>query len=139
MEPVAALSRKSWPQSEVTRSLGEISMTLNSEAPVRDRIAQLKLTLNEKLETLNKLDSEIVQLTAEEGLESEIQQSDENKEKIYEALTRINEVVDAATTPKPAAVPATTAVPVDRGRAKVKLPKITLPHFNGNLMKWSTF
>ena len=93
------------------------------------------MTLNEKLETLNKLDSEIIELTAEEGLESEIQQSDENKEKIYEALTRVNKVLDAATTPKPAAA----AVPVDRGGAKVKLPKIALPHFNGNLMKWSTF
>ena len=98
------------------------------------------MTLNEKLETLNKLDSEIIELTAEEGLESEIQQSDENKEKIYEALTRVNKVLDAAATPKPvAAAAAAAAVPVDRGGAKVKLPKITLPHFNGNLMKWSTF
>ena len=91
------------------------------------------------METLNKLDSEIIQLTAEEGLESAIQQSDENK--IYfDALTCINKVLDAATTPKHASSStAAAAVLVHRGGAKVELPKITLPHFNGNLMKWLTF
>ena len=90
------------------------------------------------METLNRLDSEIIELTAEKGLENEIQQSDEYKEKIYEALTRVNKVLDNATTPTPAATPTAPTVPGDRG-AKVKLPKITLPHFNSNLMKWPTF
>ena len=144
MEPAAALSRKkkirAGHRATVTRTLGEIATALSGEAPDLDRIARLKLTLNEKLETLNKLDSEIIELTAEEGLESEIQQSDENKEKIYEALTRVNKVLDAAASPKPVAAPAAAAaVPGDHGGAKVKLPKITLPHFNGNVMKWSTF
>ena len=94
MEPAAALSRKkkirAGHRSTVTRTFGDISTALSSDTPDRDRIARLKLTLNEKLETLNKLDSEIIELTADEGLENEIQQSDENKEKIYEALTRVN-------------------------------------------------
>ena len=59
------------------------------------------MTLNEKLETLNRVDSEILELTAEEGIEGEIQQSDECKEKIYEGLTRINRVLDTTTTPTP--------------------------------------
>ena len=143
MEPAAALSRKkkirAGHRATVTRTLGDIATALSSEAPDRDRVARLKLTLTEKLETLNKLDSEIIEPTAEEGLESEIQQSDENKEKIYEALTRVNKVLEAATPPIPAAAPAAAAtVPADHG-AKVKLPKITLPHFNGNVMKWPTF
>ena len=33
---------------------------------VIDRLALLKLTLNEKLDTLNRLDSEIIELTADE-------------------------------------------------------------------------
>ena len=70
-------------------------------------------------------------------MENEIQQSDEYKE-IYEALTRVNKVLDATTTPTPAATPSAATVSGDRG-AKVKLTKITLPHFNGNLMKWPTF
>lgn len=51
-------------------------------------------------------------------------------------MTRVNKILDAVT---PVATPAATStVPSDRG-AKVKLPKITLPHFNGSLMKWPTF
>ena len=92
MEPAAALSHKkkirAGHRATVTRTLGDIATTLSSDAPDRDRIARLKLTLNEKLETLNKLDSEIIELAAEEDLENEIQQSDECKDKIYEVLTR---------------------------------------------------
>lgn len=142
MEAAAALSRKkkirAGHRATVTRTLGDVATALDSETPDRDKIARLKLTLNEKLETLNKLDSEIIELTADEGLEGEIQQSDENKEKIYEALTRINKVLDAPTASMPAATAAPAIAPGDHG-AKVKLPKITLPHFNGSLMKWPTF
>jgi hypothetical protein len=142
MEPAAALSRKkkirAGHRATVTRTLGDVATALGSETPDRDRLARLRLTLNEKLETLNKLDSEIIELTADEGLEGEIQQSDENKEKIYESLTRVNKVLDAPTTPTPAATPAAATASSDRG-AKIKLPKLTLPHFNGSLMKWPTF
>ena len=142
MSTAETLSRKkkirAGHRATVTRTLGDIATTLDSDTPDWDRIASLKLTLNEKLDTMNKLDSEIIELTAEDGLESEIQQSDEYKAKIYDALTSVNKVLDKATTPAPAATPAAATVASDHG-AKVKLPRITLPHFNGNLMKWPTF
>ena len=47
---------------------------------------------NEKLETLKLLDSEIVELTPEEGLEDEIEQADGYKENVYRALTMIDKV-----------------------------------------------
>ena len=87
---------------------------------------------------MNRLHSEIIELTADEDFEDEIQQSDERKEKIYEALTCVNKALDTATVPTPAAIPTVATVPVYHG-TKVKLPKITLPHFNGNLMKLPTF
>ena len=97
------------------------------------------MTLNEKLETLNRLDSEIIELTAEADLDDEIQQSDDYKEKIYEVLTRVNKVLNTLTAHAPAATPPLPDdVPGSRG-AMVKLPRITLPHFNGNLMKWTPF
>ena len=74
-------------RATLTRALGDIATALRSDTPERDTVASLKLTLNEKLETLTRLDSEILELTAEEGIEGEIQQSDECKEKIYEGLT----------------------------------------------------
>ena len=66
-------------------------MTAVAEMPLDlDRLSLLKLTLDEKLETLKSLDVEIIELTPEEGLEEEIQQSDEYKGKVYDALTRIH-------------------------------------------------
>ena len=76
-------------RATVTQTLGDIATTLESDTPDRDRLASLKLTLNEKLDTLNKVDSKIIELTAKDGLESEIQQSDEYKVKIYDALTSV--------------------------------------------------
>ena len=126
-------------RSAVTRMLGQITAALEATPPDLDRLALLKMTLNEKLETLNKLDSEIIDLTSEEALEEEILQSDERKEKIFDALTRINKVLSPTTPPAPTTLTAAPPrVPPDCG-AKVKLPKITLPHFSGNLMKWTTF
>lgn len=141
MEPAETLSRKkkirAGHRATVTRTLGDINTTLASGTPDQDRLTQLKLTLNEKLETLNRLDSEILDLIAEDDLENEIQQSDEYKERIYEALTRVNKVIDtAATVSRPAA---TTTAATGGHVAKVKLPKITLPHFNGSLVKWPMF
>ena len=56
-----ALSRKkkirAGHRATVTRTLGDIATILSSATPDRDRIARLKLTLNEKLETLNRFDS----------------------------------------------------------------------------------
>ena len=127
-------------RSAVTRMLGQISTALEADPPDIDRLALLKLTLNEKLETLNKLDSEIIDLMDEDALEDEIHQSDEWKEKIFNALTRMNKVFNSTTPPTSmsATPPTPPSVPPDRG-AKVRLPKITLPHFNGNLMKWTSF
>ena len=110
--------------------LGQITITLEG-TPDLDRLALLKLTLNEKLD---RLDSE---LTADEDLENEIQQSDEYKERserIYDMLIHVNKVLNTISAP---ATPTPPVVP-DRS-TKVKLPKITLPHFSGNLMKWTSF
>ena len=125
-------------RSSATWILGQITTALEDTPPDQDRLALLKLTLNEKLETLNRLDSEIIELTAEADLDDEIQQSDDYKERIYEALTSVNKVLNTLTAHAPAATPPLPAVPGDRG-AMVKLQRITLPHFNGNLMKWIPF
>ena len=69
--------------SSATRILGQITTALEGTPPDQDRLALLKLTLNAKLETLNRLDSEIIELTAEADLDDEIQQSDDYKERIY--------------------------------------------------------
>ena len=89
---------------------------------------------------LKALDTEIIEVTPEEGLEEEIGQSDEYKERLYEALTHINKALDStcttAATPSPKA---RTTEPMGEKTAKIKLPKLSLSHFNGDLTKWTTF
>ena len=139
-EPAEALSRKkkirAGHRASTTRMLGQITTVLEG-TPDRDRLTLLKLTLNEKLDTLNRLDSEIIKLTADEDLDNEIQQSDEYKERIHSPLTRVDRVLNTSTTTAHTTLTPPTVVP-DRG-TKVKLPKLTLPHFSGNLMKWTPF
>ena len=63
-------------RASVTRILGQITPALDETPPDTDRLSLLKLILNEKLDTLKGLDSEIIEITPEDGLEDEIQQSD---------------------------------------------------------------
>ena len=81
---------------------------------------------------MNKLDSEIIDLTSEEALEEEILQSDDLKEKIFDAVTRINKVLSPTTPPPPTTLTAAPPRVLPDCGAEVKLPKI-------NLMKCTTF
>ena len=98
--------------------LSQITTALENTSD-RDLLTLLKLTLNEKLDTLNRLDSEINELTADEDLDNEIQQSDEYKERSYSVFTRVDRVLN--TTTAPVTLTPTTVVP-DRG-TKIKTPE----------------
>ena len=134
-------------RASATRTLGQIATALDAPADL-DRLPILKLTLEEKLKTLKELDAEIIGLVAEGDLEAEIQQADEYQEKIFEALVRINRTIASTATPivtpPPADKAAERPLPTrsddahSRG-AKVKLPKLSLPRFNGSLIRWYTF
>jgi hypothetical protein len=82
-----------------TRLLNQIDAILGDTHPDSDRLALLKLSLKEKLETLKLLVSEIVELTPEEGLVKEIEQADEYKENVYRALTGIDKFHAATSAP----------------------------------------
>lgn len=126
-------------KASATRILGQISSALEKTPPDADRLSLLKLTLTEKLDVLKALDAEIIEITPEEGLEEEIGQSDEYKEK-YEALTLINKALGSTpTTAAMSSAEAQTSEPTGERPPKVKLPKLSLPHFNGDLTKWTTF
>ena len=125
-------------KASATRTLGQIGSALAETPPDADRLSLLKLTLNEKLDTLKGLNSEIIEITPEDGLEDEIQQSDKYKERTYDALTRINRAINRVATPSSTVSETRASTPTtDRG-AKIK-PKLSLPHFNGDLTKWTSF
>ncbi len=66
-------------KASATRTLGQLAVALGETPPNPDRLSLLKQTLEQKLETLKGLDTE---LTPKETLDDEIQQVDEYRERI---------------------------------------------------------
>ena len=72
--------------------LTQVNKSLKEDKIDLARLAQLKLSLQEKLETLKQLDSEVLELfDDDEGLHAEIQGTDEYKDGIYSAMVGIDD------------------------------------------------
>ena len=149
-------------RASATRIQGQITTALGATPPNVERLSMLKLTLEAKQKTLKELHNEIVLLIPNEELDTEIQQADECQENILGALALINRTLTLVTTPEapvttastieprvtlptaptdtPAIVDRAADAPGDRAKprphgAKVRLLKLSLPCFNGDLMK----
>ena len=81
-------------RASTTRALTKVNDALAAETADEAKLSQLKLTLEEKLGTLKLLDSEIVELTEEDSLTTEIEQADDYKSEIYAALVRIDKALN---------------------------------------------
>ena len=79
------------------------------------------------------LDAEIIELTSEEEFEAEIAEVDGYKENIFRALTRITMVLSQPTKLSSMAPLTVDASIASLASNKVKLPKLSLPRFGGNL------
>ena len=96
--------------------------------------------MKEKLDTIKTLDAEIVDLIEDEGgLADEIEQGDTYKETLYESILKVDQLLNA-TPPTPEAPPTTARGTSPNARVnRVKLPKLQLRSFNGDLTKWTAF
>ena len=121
-------------RASATRILNQVDTTLTESAIDIDKLAQMKLSLAEKLDTLKLLDGEIVELTEEDDLVNEIEQADGYKESVYQAMVKIEKATSIA--PVRTIVKPMTSTP--KGN-RVKLPKLTLRAFDGDLTSWPTF
>ena len=79
-----------------TRRVKEVDELLAAITPGRPadatKLAQLRLSLREKLETISKLDDELFELIDDEGeLTSEIDQADIFKQSIYATLVKLDD------------------------------------------------
>ena len=122
-------------RGSATRILSQVDAALADGTVSVDKLAQLKLCLTEKLDTLKLLDGEIIGLTEEKDLADEIEQSDGYKESVYGALVKLERAITIPTS----AIPTTRAVTTAPKANPVKLPKLTLRSFDGELTSWSTF
>lgn len=102
-------------RSSTTKLLTRIDEALRASPLDGDRIASLKMSLNEKLEKLKTLDREIEELLdGEDELAEEIERTDEYMERVHEAMAKLNKVLnprpssaDSVTRPTASAEPVT--------------------------------
>ena len=81
-------------RASTARTLRKVNDALAAETADKAKVSQLKLTLEEKLATFKLLDREIVELTEEDALATEIEPADDYKCEIYAALVRIDKALD---------------------------------------------
>ena len=128
-------------KASATRTVRQIEELVAADGPDKARLALLQLTLK-KLETIKTLDAEIVDLIDDEtALTEEIEQADGYKETIFSALINAYKLLkDPPTTPPTpiVATPPATTTPTAKSNS-VRLPKLQLRHFNGDLTRWTSF
>ena len=129
-------------RASATRMITKATALLDDADADPMKLSQLKLSLQEKLDVLKQLDGEMLGLVDEESVADEIEQSDGFKEEIYTVMVRIDgrarAVSRGATTPSPTPPSGGGALGASRD-AKVKLPKLTIQPFKGDLTTWTTF
>ena len=145
-------------RTSATRLMGQAEALIGTTPINHDELALVQTNLSAKLTTLDTLNSEIVELTPGDQLEDEIGRADEYSEKIQRTLLQVRKALNPpppvdkppdATPPRtdPACSPEPPPhLPPDTGTSatgvassKVKLPKISLPHFKGNPIYWTAF
>ena len=128
-------------KASATKTIRQIEDILASEAPDKERLSLLRLTLNEKLETIKAIDSEIIELIKDDdALASEIEQADDYKESVFNALIKIDQLTKTPPSPTPGTPPTDVrAPPPDVRSSRVRLPKLQLRSFGGDLTKWTSF
>lgn len=137
-------------RSSATRLMGQADALIGTTPIDADELALLQTNLSTKLTTLETLNTEIVELTPEAQLE-EIGKADEYSERVQRALVQICKALKPLPPPDPSDhfrgpdpplhPPSDPGTSTARGGAatggKVKLPKISLPHFNS--IYWTAF
>ena len=130
-------------KASATKTIRQIEEILTSDAPDKERLSLLRLTLNEKLETIKALDIEVIELIVEEeALAGEIEQADDYKEGVFRALIRIDRITKAppaSSSPTISVQGEVRAPPPDSRSSRVRLPKLQLRSFSGDLTKWTSF
>ena len=129
-------------KSSATRMIGAATGLLNAEGSDVMRLSQLSKSLQEKLDVLKTLDSEILDLVDDEAVEEEIEQADTFKEGIYATIIKIDKY---CAPPPPVSATPTSIEPRDRDTSttdstpRVRLPKLNIKPFNGDLTAWTAF
>ena len=125
----------------VTQVLDAIEHPDNPESTLT-KLKQCKAALEEKLDTVKQLDADILDEVDETDVENEIDQADVFKEKVQREIIDATSAITAKGVPVRGHSSIVTPPPsptLPTATTRVKLPKLSLKRFNGDLTKWSTF
>ena len=128
-------------KASATKTIHHIEEVLMSETSDKARLSLLRLTLKERFETIKLLDVEIIDLIEDETLANEIEQADAYKETIFTSLVMIDELTEARSTVphRLSDTPPESRSGGHESASRVKLPKLQLRPFGGELTKWTSF
>lgn len=116
---------------------------LDTEDPDSMEHTQLKFSLQEKLKVLKQLDGEILGLVDKETVANKIERSDGFKEEVYTMMVKIEGHTRASscsmTTPPLSLVGGGSISAGSERDATMKLPKLTMQPFKGDLTTWTMF
>lgn len=130
-------------KASVTKTMTKVDTALTAEPVDVAGLPLLKLTLNEKLEVIRTLDAEVIELIEdEEALTNEIQQADTYRESIHSYLLRIEAALGtpaATLSIGRATLPTAGETVTAPTSTTVKLPRLKLKAFAGDLTEWTPF
>ena len=121
--------------TKVNELLSPIEENRAATPAVTVKLESLRNTLDTKRTTIGQIDNEIEELLDETDIEKEIVDRSAFEEELEDTICKITAVLTRKETQNVNAVN-----PRPSGNSvKVKLPKLSLPHFNGNPTQWTTF
>ena len=128
-------------KASATKIMQQIAEIVRSERPVQTKLSCLRLALNEKFETIKALDVEVIDLIDDDGVVDDIERADEFKETIFSSLLSIDRLIEKLK-PPPATKDSAVSEPsvhTSSSHPRVKLPKLQLRSFSGDLTQWTSF
>jgi hypothetical protein len=121
-------------RASAKRSMGRLDVELSTSSPDNSAVQQFIHSLKEKIDTLKVLDADILELLEDEAdLVSDIEQADDFKDAIYTAIVKAEKCTSTLSSKDAAA----RATPMGAGH--IKLPKLAIPPFSGDITQWVTF
>ncbi|XP_064461678.1 uncharacterized protein LOC135371619 [Ornithodoros turicata] len=131
-------------RASVTKLITDVDALLRVQSPAAGELQTKLDLLKSKEETLQSLDGSMESLVSEEAFQVEIEVAMSYQEKICTAISQISQKLKKKiqrTTLRPDSPTRAVLIPAmqHQGSTKVKLPKIEVPKFNGDLMNWMTF
>ena len=125
-------------RASATKMIRKAEDYLAEEPMNYSQLARIRLSLQEKVSVLKHLDSEIVDLVKGEEVADEIDSTDTYMEDVYDMMAKLKRLFDK-TSPPPRATASATRDDASARETKVKLPKLTIQPFKGELTAWTTF